>query len=103
MLQNKLHKTNNALDKLIKNLKSFCKKKMGKGETIIEGIILEPPINCKYNPYYNHFLNGADTICLVKNMSIILNISSEKYIESDQKKIMELFPIMDKFGNLLRM
>ena len=62
---------------------------MGEGETIIEIIVLEPQINCKYTPYYNHLFNGADTICLVKNLSIIPQISSDKYVESesDQKPI----------------
>ena len=62
---------------------------MGKGQTIIEGIVLEPQINYKYTPYYNHFFNGADTIFLVKNMSIIPQILWDKYFESesDQKNI----------------
>ena len=78
---------------------------MGKGETIIEGIVLEPQINCKYTPYYNHSFNGVDTICLAKNMSIILKILSDKYVESelDQKNIYRIVSVMEKFGKLLRM
>ena len=81
--------TNDTLYKLITNLKKKCKKTMGKIETIIEGIVLAPQKNCRYTPYYNHFFNGADTICLVKNMSIIPQILLDKYFESesDQKNI----------------
>lgn len=84
--------TNTALDDLMKGVESFSRKKMGKGESIIEGMISEPPINCKHNPYYNQCFNGADAIRLVENMEIILrelSLSYDDELESVQKEVMD--------------
>ena len=68
---------------VITEIKSFQKKAMGKGESLVEKMIAEPPIICKHNPYYSGSFNGSDCLRLAENMDQLLCELLTKYTEEE--------------------